>query len=85
MTGLTSSRRPRACRAALSIACAVATVLVVIRPARAEVTVGRLSHLPIVIAADAAPAEKHAADELRDIVARATGTRPEIVIGRWTA
>src|SRR4051794_9622661 len=79
MTGLTSSRKPRGCWAALSTACAVAMIFVVMRPVRAEVTVGRLSHLPIVIAADATPAERHAADELRDILARATGTRPEIV------
>ena len=61
------------------IFCTLATVMAATRPALAEVTVGRLAHVPIVIAADAPPAEKHAADELRDIVARATGTRPEIV------
>lgn len=33
----------------------------------------------VVVAADAAPAEKHAAEELRDALAEATGVRPEIV------
>jgi hypothetical protein len=34
----------------------------------------------VVVAADAHPAEKRAAEELRDALAEATGARPEIVV-----
>jgi hypothetical protein len=44
-----------------------------------ELTIKRLTGWPIVIAADAAPAERHAAGEFRDLVGRATGARMEIV------
>ena len=61
------------------LAMLVATALLIASPARADVTVGTLATWPVVIPADAAPAERHAAEELRDLVARATGARMEIV------
>src|SRR4051812_10110321 len=79
MRRLRSLREPQPCGSIFTILCTLATLMAAARPARAEVTVGRLARGPIVIAADATPAEKHAADELRDFVARATGTRPEII------
>ena len=55
------------------------TFLVTTVPVRADLTVGRLTTWPIVIPADASPVERHAADEFRDLVAQATGTRMEVV------
>ena len=48
-------------------------------PTQADVAVGQMTTWPIVIPADPAPAECHAAVESRDLVAEATGTWMEIV------
>ena len=47
-------------------------------PASAGVKAADVASWPIVVAADAHPAEKRAAEELRDALAEATGRRPEI-------
>jgi hypothetical protein len=54
-------------------------VLLAISPSRADVTVGQMTSWPIVVPPAPAPAERHAADELRELVTQATGTRMEIV------
>jgi Domain of unknown function (DUF4838)/Glycosyl hydrolase family 20, domain 2 len=66
-------------RAACRVAILLSLGLVIVAPAWGDVPVARLTGWPILIAAKPAPAERHAADELRDLVAQATGTRMEIV------
>ena len=53
--------------------------LIAVSSARADLNVGQLTTWPILIAADATPAERHAADEFREFLAQATGSRMEII------
>jgi hypothetical protein len=61
-----------------------ALVLVVtsltVQTTRGDVTVAVVAAWPIVISADAGPAERYAAEELRNLMARATGSRLEIKV-----
>ena len=66
-------------RSAMRIGILLVAALTAASPTRADITVGKMTTWPIVIPADAPPAERHAADEFRDLVAQATGTRMEIV------
>ncbi len=76
------SIRPRSCGFLSQISLLMVVFLVLDRPVRADLTVGQMTAWPIVVAADATPAERHAADELRDFIAQATGIRMEIVTAR---
>jgi hypothetical protein len=79
MQWFSSSSCLRQYRSEARIGVLITAALLTASLARAEATVGRMTTWPIVIPMDPAPAERHAAAELRDIVAQATGARMEIV------
>ncbi|WP_165074636.1 DUF4838 domain-containing protein [Paludisphaera rhizosphaerae] len=60
-------------------AATVAALAIAAPTAKADVKTADVASGPIVVAADAPPAEKRAAEELRDAFAQVAGKRPEIV------
>ena len=74
-----SSYSLRQDRSGARIGMLLVAALMAASPTRADVAVGQMTTWPIVIPADPAPAECHAAAEFRDLVAEATGTWMEIV------
>ena len=66
-------------RSGARIGMLLVAALMAASPTRADATVGQMTTWPIVIPADPAPAECHAAVEFRDLVEQAAGTRMEIV------